>query len=268
MKAIVRFVLGALGIEVRRRRRMDLPVLYECECDGVRFPFWIANVHAATWWMKSMVRFDAEMQFLKKCCREGAVVLEVGAHHGMHTIQMARWVGPHGQVHAFELNAENALTLAANVGSNRLDRVHVVHAAVGGADGLVAADGERVIAGEGRVRSLTLDRYCAERGIHAIDVLKIDVEGYEGSVLAGARRLLDSRPEIDLELHLDDLQRYGDAPGRVLGAIAIEDYEVSMMVRPEWEKVTRLSSVEDLPSAGVVNLFCRPRDRALPVGRT
>lgn len=36
----------------------------------------------------------------------------------------------------------------------------------------------------------TLDDFCAERGIEAIDYLKIDVEGAEHRVLKGARSLL------------------------------------------------------------------------------
>jgi len=38
----------------------------------------------------------------------------------------------------------------------------------------------------------TLDAFCAERGIEAIDYLKIDVEGAEHRVLKGARALLES----------------------------------------------------------------------------
>lgn len=34
------------------------------------------------------------------------------------------------------------------------------------------------------------DRYCAERGIESIDLLKIDVEGYESHVLKGFERML------------------------------------------------------------------------------
>jgi len=41
-----------------------------------------------------------------------------------------------------------------------------------------------------RVTLETLDRYCEDRGIENIDLLKIDVEGHEMDVLLGAERML------------------------------------------------------------------------------
>ena len=41
-----------------------------------------------------------------------------------------------------------------------------------------------------RVRVETLDRYCEERGIKHVDLLKMDVEGHEMDVLLGAERML------------------------------------------------------------------------------
>jgi hypothetical protein len=49
-----------------------------------------------------------------------------------------------------------------------------------------------------RVRGVALDAVFGER----LDVVKVDVEGAEGDVLRGARRLLrEARPAIVLEFH-------------------------------------------------------------------
>jgi FkbM family methyltransferase len=48
-----------------------------------------------------------------------------------------------------------------------------------------------------RVPILTLDEYCAERGIDKINLLKVDVEGFDLNVLEGAPGLL-ARQSIDL----------------------------------------------------------------------
>jgi FkbM family methyltransferase len=43
------------------------------------------------------------------------------------------------------------------------------------------------------IQCTTLDRFCSEAGIDALDVLKIDTEGFELEVLHGASRMLQSR---------------------------------------------------------------------------
>lgn len=59
------------------------------------------------------------------------------------------------------------------------------------------------------VAIVSLDDYAADRGIENIDLLKVDVEGFELEVIAGARRLLsEGRVAIAfLEVGLTDLNR-------------------------------------------------------------
>ena len=45
---------------------------------------------------------------------------------------------------------------------------------------------------EFEVKTTTIDDYCSDNNIDKIDVLKIDVEGYEYNVLQGARKMLES----------------------------------------------------------------------------
>lgn len=55
----------------------------------------------------------------------------------------------------------------------------------------------------------TLDDLCAERGIREIDLLKIDVEGFEFEVLEGARAMLSATRALVVEVSL--IRRSGDA---------------------------------------------------------
>ena len=49
---------------------------------------------------------------------------------------------------------------------------------------------------------ITLDGYAEDRGIVAVDLVKIDVEGFEPAVLAGAGRLMEHcRPTVFMELN-------------------------------------------------------------------
>src|SRR2546421_5552667 len=40
--------------------------------------------------------------FLRQQCRPGGIVLDIGAHIGLFSIAMARWVSPSGKVFSFE----------------------------------------------------------------------------------------------------------------------------------------------------------------------
>ena len=55
----------------------------------------------------------------------------------------------------------------------------------------------------------SLDTYCTQNDIRDVAMIKIDVEGYEGEVLKGAGKVLEYKPHINLELHLDDLKNFG-----------------------------------------------------------
>jgi hypothetical protein len=65
-----------------------------------------------------------------------------------------------------------------------------------------------------RVAVLTLDEETERLGIDRIDMIKIDVEGYEPKVLAGARRLLrEGRIRAILcEFNEEWLSRAGSSP--------------------------------------------------------
>jgi FkbM family methyltransferase len=152
--------------------------------------------------------------------RPGETCADVGAHRGVITRQLARLVGPTGRVIAFEAHPDNARELERALAAEDLDnRVRVENLAV--TDGsrtpvplhagrrrasaewnIVGADLEgRPTPPELEVPATSLDAYFeSDRG--AVDLVKIDVEGAEGDVLAGMRRLLrEGRPELVLEFH-------------------------------------------------------------------
>lgn len=155
--------------------------------------------------------FDLFMAAVKP----GAIVVDVGANVGVYSITAAQRCGAAGRVLAFEPGTSARALLAGNVGRNDLqDKVKVVAACVGDYDGFIefneAADsamsGIQDTSRGGTVQRLrcpitTLDTALAQEGIPKVDALKIDVEGAEGMVLAGARRILDaSDPVVMLEI--------------------------------------------------------------------
>lgn len=139
--------------------------------------------------------------------RERPVVFDVGANEGGWVAEVLA-LRPDARIHAFEPQAR----LAAGISASQ-PKVVVNSVALGDAPGtLELADYEghagsqhaslldgvidgihRGVARYTKVPVATLDAYCNEREIEHIDLLKIDVEGFEIKVLQGARRMLSER---------------------------------------------------------------------------
>lgn len=150
-----------------------------------------------------------EARLVGALLREGATFVDIGANVGRYTFLASRLVGPSGQVHAFEpasttyqrLERTLAMTGATNVVLNRL----ALSDAPGEArlylnrDSALAGlgmTGRGEAAGTERVRCTTLDSYAAEKGLAHVDLIKIDVEGFEGHVLRGAEGVLARSPGV------------------------------------------------------------------------
>jgi FkbM family methyltransferase len=138
--------------------------------------------------------------------RGAGVVLDVGANAGIFSLA-ALAAEPDAVVHAFEPTPEIADRLVAAAQLNGLDRLHVHRTAVSDAIGQAALRRWRGELGtnEGMnfitaahepgcelVPTVTLDAFCAARGIIRVDLLKIDIQGNEHLALAGARGLLQA----------------------------------------------------------------------------
>jgi FkbM family methyltransferase len=149
--------------------------------------------------------------------KPGDTVLDIGANIGLISILLATHAnGDSCTVHAFEPEPRNFHQLQNNIQLNALSaRVHPHQLALGATEGHVDLH-IRGSEGEGRhsiatskgataaisVELTTMTRFCTAQAITP-DIIKIDVEGAEGQVLAGMQGLLDtaSPAHVFLEVH-------------------------------------------------------------------
>lgn len=158
-------------------------------------------------WLGQLEREQVEA-FVSRIQR-GAAVWDVGANVGLYAIPSARAAGPSGAVYAFEPVPANLVYLRRHVQLNHLDNVHIVEAAVAAASGEVRmapgdSGSEAAVREDGPwiVRAVSLDDWRAATRTPAPILIKIDVEGAEAGVLAGATDILrTARPTIFLSLH-------------------------------------------------------------------
>jgi FkbM family methyltransferase len=149
----------------------------------------------------------AERQLLKRILFAGAVVVDAGANIGIYSELLSRCVGPTGAVHSFEPSPDNFKRLRA--ATRKLQNVRLSQAAVGEHSGnselylsdklnvdhrayMANGDSRRTVP----IEIVALDDYFkpGER----VDLIKMDIQGYELHALRGANRVLEDNPEIKL----------------------------------------------------------------------
>lgn len=146
--------------------------------------------------------------------RAGDVAWDVGANFGYYTAALLDLVGPDGRVVAIEPVPEHAGRLR---GLGREGRLTVVEAALADSDGYApivvsGEDGTATSIGNGpnavTVRVARGDSLVAQ-GIPRPDVLKIDVESFEGPALDGLAGVLSSARGLVVEVHFAAMGRRG-----------------------------------------------------------
>jgi FkbM family methyltransferase len=154
---------------------------------------------------------------IAKLVRPGMTVYDVGANVGFLAMISARLTGPGGRVLCFEPVPGNARWIEHNARLNDFGQVSVRPEALGGEDGearflvssvsgwgklesVGASTGDP--AGEILVAVRRLDGLLAGGALPRPDFIKMDVEGAEADVLAGARETLRrDGPTLLIELH-------------------------------------------------------------------
>jgi FkbM family methyltransferase len=209
----------------------------------------------------------AERQLLSAILFPGAVVVDAGANIGIYSQFLSRCIGPTGVVHSFEPSPENFKRLLA--ATRKLPNVRLSQAAVGESsrrsrlyisDKLNVDHRAYVPGGESRhtvpIEMIALDDYFkpGER----VDLIKMDIQGYELHALRGANRVLADNPGIKL---LFEFWPYGL---KQAGASWVELIEALKQKRKLLQHVSGKGLIAfDFESinegeAGYVNLFASP----------
>jgi FkbM family methyltransferase len=152
-------------------------------------------------------------------CKPGMTIIDIGANVGVHALLFASKVAPGGKVVAFEPTEFAYRKLVRNVSLNPQVDVTTVHVALTDQPGPARMvnfrsswptfgprrDGPSVVTFE------RLDDWCERNTLGHVDLIKLDVDGNEYGVLAGAEALLArSHPIVLMEVvgpHLDDESR-------------------------------------------------------------
>ena len=225
-------------------------------------------------------------RFLCAYLRLGDVVIDVGAHVGLITTICALKVGAPGLVFAFEPDPVNYELLVDTIKRNTLMNVIPERMALsdhGGTLPLVHPQGawgsfsydlassrpnvlfELGFSGYDQVYYspvTTLSEYLKRRAIRVVDLVKVDVDGAEMSILRGALELLSGKTPPVLIMETSRFNRSKEQPFESMFTF-LSDLGYEIWATPRGKDVfTRVREINDMPidtshdSNETANLFC------------
>jgi len=168
---------------------------------------------------------EAEILFLRRYLRAGDVALDVGANIGLMTLIVSEQVKSAGAVHSLEPAPETFGWLKENTEINSISNVRLYNMALSDREGKI----DFYVSQEGldafnsvikpakgdnyQVKSVdttTLDKFVSALP-SKVTFIKMDVEGFELSVLEGGRNILsaDDAPELLVEFTESNLKSAG-----------------------------------------------------------
>jgi FkbM family methyltransferase len=148
-----------------------------------------------------------ETQYVVDTIKEGDVVLDLGANLGYYTALFSRLVGERGKVYAFEPDDDNFHLLMLNIKHNRLANVLAMKAMVGRSSGIAALHlhnsenrGAHMAANLNHPNfesvayhpQVTLDELRRVGALDRVDFIKMDTQGAEPDIVAGAREVIET----------------------------------------------------------------------------
>ncbi len=203
-------------------------------------------------------------------------VFDIGANMGWYSVLSAK-IAKHGEVHAFEPVPFIFEKFQKNARLNKVDTITFNNIALGkeqsGSIAIHTFDG--LYHGHSSMSTLnrsdyqtvhvpmtTLDTYCEEHGIGRIDFIKMDTEGAEMEVLAGAKNMMSgSFPPIWLiELNEETASAFGYVPHELIDTLLqYHPYEM-YVIEGAWGKIRKMEDSKDYHHGD--NLLCIPQYRS------
>jgi len=172
--------------------------------------------------------------------RTGDQMADVGAFIGLYAVAIAKRIGEGGRVTAFEPDPGNAGFLRQHIALNHVPgRVRVEQVVVGEREGESwfsnnkGIQNQIVAAGERDARRAPMVSIDSYFGTRRLDIVKIDVEGFEEDVLKGANNILNDASRaprlIYIEVHPYNWHLCGSSSESLLRRLSCAGYSVEHM---------------------------------------
>jgi FkbM family methyltransferase len=206
-------------------QRFIEPYVLQRRQSGYLVNFLVATADAQVWYDHVYPWIDIDIISQFNMIEPGAVVFDLGANHGFYSVLFAKMAGSKGRVYAFEPFPVmgDVIKFNARLNDVRID-VYDVGLSKEKKDATASLTAQCIALdqfGDSVKISLdSLDNY----GHLVPSFLKIDIEGAEIDALEGAKKLLEHRPNIYLEVHTSFLKHFGRRVEEIFEVLPLSDY--------------------------------------------
>lgn len=184
---------------------------------------------------------DAGHLQLMNLVKPGDVVLDIGTNYGTTILQFAKKVGDTGFCYGFEPDFLNFEICKKQLLINDVKNIKVENIGLGEKEGefyLVVEnetnrgcnkvfDVPKNEKTSTKVKVSTLDIWMLSHSLAKVDLIKIDVEGFEYNVLKGAKKVISQfKPRFFIELDDNNLQEQNSSAKNVVDFLQSCDYSV------------------------------------------
>ncbi|MCC6370920.1 MAG: FkbM family methyltransferase [Bacteroidia bacterium] len=151
---------------------------------------------------------DFEIKLLKEYIRPGQVILDIGANIGFYAEILSDLSGPKGQVHCFEPDKKNFSYLQKHLANRK--NTFLNNKAVGPKTGTISIYTSKELNVDHRtyqpeefdkeikIESVSIDDYLSHHSINKVDLIKMDIQGFEMEALKGMHNTLQQNPDVKI----------------------------------------------------------------------
>lgn len=175
---------------------------------------------------------------MKEIMEPDWTVIDIGANIGYYALMEARNCK---KVYAIEPGTDNYPVLLDNININSYNNIIPYRTAIGDHNGTIkfslnpaAPNWNRVTVNGSNNSNVIevpvrkLDSLWEDQGRPIVDLLRMDVEGYELKILRGATEMIGAcKPSMFLEVHRDHIKSYGGSVRDLFALLAEYDYSIT-----------------------------------------
>lgn len=235
-------------------RRIISPEILQIRCRGISLFVNSRDEFIAPALINYGVYERLETELFENSVRRGMIIIDIGSNLGYYACIAAKLLKGEGRVYAFEPDPKNYDLLIKNTQLNGYTNVVGINKALSDTRGMTSLFlNEHNFGGNSLsqhnvsstssvidVETITLDEFVSETKLLKVDLLKIDVEGAEGLVFDGAKKLLANGPKrIFMELWPEGLRNLGTDASQLARRLTSYGYGVSV-INEEQRRVEKL----------------------------